>query len=143
MNFARVDPGPIAPPLPSEAVGLIQGAVGQMCISFDLGPLEDLLGTQLTVKNGGISADLDLTRIAMRLEFNEFSSSDADSLAAWQDFFANPGQIGPRIVGKDWCLLIGHKLFTESLVTFGASSEKRRQINVLQSLGALHQKSTR
>jgi hypothetical protein len=124
FSFAGIEPG-LGPPLPSEVVALVQGSVGQICIPFDLDPLKDLLKTNVTIKNGGVSADLDGTRIAFRLEFNEFAGPPADSLAAWTAFFG--GQIGPHIAGKKWSLLIGHKIFTESLISrFAESLEKKK-----------------
>lgn len=124
LSFVGVEPG-LGPPLPADVLALMQGAVDQICAPFDLTPLQDLLKTSVSIKNAGVSADSDLTRIAFRLEFNEFASPPADSLAAWQAFF--DGQIGPHIAGKDWSLLIGHKLFTESVISrFATSLEKKK-----------------
>jgi hypothetical protein len=124
MSVADVKPG-IGPPLPENVIKLIKKSIGTVCAPFDLKPLRKLLKAKVTVKTSGLSADADLTRIALRLEFNEFASPPSESVADWQAFFS--GQLGPHTAGKDWTLFIGKEVFISSVITrFAESLEKHK-----------------
>lgn len=104
-----------SPGISSTQALIVSGFVAQWipesCTPFDLSPLAGALGALPAAAIGDISADVALTRLAIRLELGPVASNSASQ---WASFLA--GSIKPNPNAAAWSIFIDGSLLVQSAV---------------------------
>lgn len=91
--------------------GFIAPLVPESCTPFDLSALTDALGALPATATADISADVELTRLAIRLELGPVASNAASQ---WASFLA--GSIKPNPNAGAWSIFIDGSLLVQTAI---------------------------
>lgn len=107
------------------------GLLSPKCSKVDvMKSLKKLLKSDRTIKQVGVSANQDLSRIAVRIELDDPASPGAAPASSWSDF--NAGQIFPSASGMEWSLFMNQTLLKQALAArFATSIEAQEDIEIL------------
>lgn len=113
VTFLRVRESPA---ISSSQALIVSGIVAQWipesCTPFDLSPLTDALGALPATATADISANIELTRLAIRLELGPVASNSASQ---WASFLA--GSIKPNPNAGAWSIFIDGNLLVQTAIT--------------------------
>jgi hypothetical protein len=101
-----------SPALSASMATAISQCIGTICTPFAVAPIAAVLGIPLTQRAALLSANKALTRLAVRIEVNQFAIPASEALAFWMGF---DNQIAAALPARPWSVLIGHELFTQSI----------------------------
>lgn len=96
-------------PFQNDVVAMVRQQLGDACFPLNLDGLDDILDGQVGVVSRGISADVALTRLAVRLDF-----APTPNLTRWQTF-VNDGAITNTLATSDFALTFDKTLLARVL----------------------------
>lgn len=132
LGAQTVDLNSLDPALASSLGGLLTPKCSKVDV---MKSLKKLLKSDRAVKQVGVSANQDLSRIAVRIELDEPANPDAAPSAAWAGFFS--GQISPSASGMQWSLFMNQTLLKQALAArFATSISAQPDIEILQGPSA-------
>ncbi len=117
--------------LDANLVQSLGGLLSPKCSKIDvMKSLTKLLDGDRTIKQVGVSASSDLSRIAVRLELDNPSNPEAAPDSSWAAFF--DASISPTASGMEWSIFMDQSLLRQALAAkFHASLSAQADIEVL------------
>ncbi|MBK8270935.1 MAG: hypothetical protein IPK83_22550 [Planctomycetes bacterium] len=117
--------------LDETLVQSLGGLLAPKCSKVDvMKSLSKLLNGERTVKQVGVSAITDLSRIAVRIELDDPANPEAAPASSWSAFFST--EIAPTAEGMEWSIFMDQSLLKQALAAkFHESLSSAQDVEVL------------